>query len=388
MSRAPIYLDHNASTPCDPRALAAMLPHFGADFANPSSAAHAPGRRASAALEEAREQVAALLGAAPGDVLFTSGATESNNLALYGVARAAQAAGDARRRILTLPTEHKAVLEPLADLGRQGFDVEHVPVDRWGVLDLGALGAMLTPQTLLVSVQAANSETGTLQPLPLVSALVRRAGAVLHCDATQAVGRVPLAWDGIDLLSLSSHKLYGPKGAGALLARRTLRRGRLYPLQRGGSHEGGLRAGTPNVPAIVGFGVACELIAQEGPVEGERLRGLRDTFEAGLRAALPGVRFNGHPQERLPNTSSVTVPGLEADALLANLPGLALSLGSACNAGAVEPSYVLTAMGLSREDADATFRVSLGRPSTAEEVQEATQQIAAAAAHLRERLVP
>ena len=372
-----IYLDYNATTPCDPRVVEGMLPYFTTRFANPSSVTHFPGRQAADALETAREQVAGLLGASPKDVLFTSGATESNNLALYGVARAAREKGDPRRRIITLPTEHKAVLEPCQDLANQGFDVQYAPVDSTGLLDLKGLAELLTGDTLLVSIQAANSEIGTLQPLDQIAQLVKETGAYLHCDATQAVGRVALDWQStpIDLLSFSSHKIYGPKGAGALLARRALRHGKLSPLSRGGGQEGKLRAGTQNVPAIVGFGLACQILQTEAESEIQRMTELRDQFEHDLKKALPQVSFNAHSQQRLPNTSSVTVPGIDADALLANLSGMALSLGSACNAGTLEPSYVLTTIGLSRADADATFRLSVGRPTTSEEIATATQEI-------------
>lgn len=376
-----IYLDYNATTPCDPRVLEAMLPYFTEQFANPSSSTHVAGRRAADALEMAREQVSGLLGASPKDVIFTSGATESNNLALYGVARAALAQGDPRRRIVTLRTEHKTVLEPVADLAAQGFDVQYAPVDHAGRVDLSALAELINANTLLVSIQAANSEIGTLQPLQDIGQLTRAAGAYFHTDATQAVGRLPLDWRGLpaDLLSLSSHKIYGPKGAGALLARRPLRQGGLHPLSRGGGQENKLRAGTQNVPALVGLGRACELMTEEGQAEAERQRALRDDFERQMREALPQVSFNGHPTERLPNTSSVTLPGLEADALLAHLPYLGLSLGSACNSGAIEPSYVLTELGLSREDAASTFRVSLGKGTQPKDIQAAVADIARAA---------
>ncbi|WP_104989990.1 cysteine desulfurase family protein [Deinococcus sp. NW-56] len=376
------YLDDHATTPCDPRVVEAMLPHFTGQFANPSSTTHLPGRRAADAVEQARERVAALLHAPPADVVFTAGATESNNLALYGVARAA--AHGSRRRIITLPTEHKAVLEPCRNLGEQGFEVVYAPVDRDGLVVLDALEELLTPETLLVSIQAANSEIGTVQPLAEVGERVRAAGALLHCDATQAVGRVPLDWRAlpIDLLSLSGHKLYGPKGSGALLMRRALRRGGLVPLMRGGGQEGGLRPGTHNVPAIVGLGVAAELMRQEGLEEAARVRAMRDRFEQALRTRLPGARINGHPLRRLPGNSSVTLPGVEADALLLNLPDYALSLGSACNSGALEPSYVLTAIGLSREEADATFRVGLGRFTREEDLSRLVQAVAQAHARL------
>lgn len=380
-----LYFDDHATTPCDPRVVSAMMPFFTAQFANPASTAHGPGRDAADAVEHARVQVAALLNAPAGDVVFTSGATESNNLALYGVARAAAALGS-RRRIITLPTEHKAVLEPCRDLGEQGFDVVYAPVDRFGTVDLTALEELLTADTLLVSIQAANSEIGTIQPVDQIGALTRAADALYHCDATQFVGRSLIDWQAlpIDLLSLSAHKLYGPKGIGALLVRPSLRRGGLQPLMRGGSQEGGLRPGTHNVPAVVGFGEAAALAVQEGAAESERVAQLRDQFEAALRAALPEARFNGHPERRLPGNSSVTLPGLEADALLMHLPGFALSLGSACNSGALEPSYVLTAVGLSRDDADSTFRVGLGRFTTAASVDELASAIVAGARRLTE----
>jgi len=381
-----IYLDDHATTPCDPRVVQAMLPYFTGQFANPASTTHVPGRQAAGAVEQAREQVATLLNAPVGDVVFTAGATESNNLALYGVARGADGV---KRRIITLPTEHKAVLEPCRDLARQGFDVVYAPVDKWGMVELDALTELLTPETLLVSVQAANSEIGTVQPLAEIAERVKRAGALLHCDATQAIGREPLDWRSlpIDLLSLSGHKLYGPKGSGALLVRRSLRRGGIVPLMRGGGQEGSLRPGTHNVPAIVGLGVAAALMQQEGQGEVVRIRGLRDQFESALRRRLPTVRFNGHPTRRLPGNSSVTVPDREADALLLNLPGYALSLGSACNSGALEPSYVLTAIGLSREHADATFRVGIGRFTPEEALHQLIEEISAASDRLEQLLV-
>ncbi|WP_102126049.1 cysteine desulfurase family protein [Deinococcus planocerae] len=385
-SNETIYLDYNATTPCDPRVVEEMLPYFTADFANPSSGTHSPGRRAADVLERARERVAGLVSANPRDVVFTSGATESNNLALYGVARAALANGDGRRRIITSLTEHKAVLEPCRELAQAGFDVQYVPVDRTGIVDLEALEHLLTPETLLVSIQAANSEVGTVQPLAEITEMTQEAGAFFHCDATQAVGRVPLEWQRlpIDLLAFSSHKMYGPKGAGALIARRAIRQGRLNPLTRGGGQEANLRAGTQNVPAIVGFGAACHILGTEGASEAERFSVLRDAFETELRQRLPDIAFNGHPIQRLPNTSSVTVRGVEADALLANLPHLALSLGSACNSGALEPSYVLLALGLAREDAEATFRLSIGRWTTSQGFGVATEEVAQAATRLRQ----
>lgn len=380
-----IYFDDHATTPCDPRVLAEMLPYFTAQFANPSSTTHEPGRVAASAVERARAQVAALFNAHPADVVFTSGATESNNLALYGVARGALA-HPGRRRIITLPTEHKAILEPCRDLHEQGFDVVYAPVDRTGTVDMAAFQQLLTPQTLLVSIQAANSEVGTIQPVADIGALAREAGAIYHCDATQLAGRQPIDWQAlpIDLLSLSAHKLYGPKGSGALLVRPALRRHGLHPLMRGGSQEGGLRPGTHNVPGVVGLGVAADLARQEGAAHAAHAAQLRNHFEASLRITLPDVRFNGHPERRLPGNSSVTLPDIEADALLMHLPAFALSLGSACNSGALEPSYVLTATGMSRDEADSTFRVGFGRFTPAQAVDELIEAIVRGTARLRQ----
>jgi cysteine desulfurase len=381
-----IYLDYNATAPCDPRVVEEMLPYFSTHFANPASTSHLLGRRMADAVEQAREQVAQLVYAKPPDVVFTAGATESNNLALYGVARAALANGDPRRRIITSPTEHKAVLEPCRDLIRAGFEVQYLPVDRTGIVNLTVLEALLTPDTLLVSIQAANSEIGTVQPLEEIAELVQRAGAYFHCDATQAVGRTSFDWHHlpIDLLSFSSHKIYGPKGAGALVARREIRRGHLIPHTRGGGQENKFRAGTQNVPALVGFGVACDLIGAGGAAESERLRLMRDYFEDELSQLIPNIAFNGHLTQRIPNTSSIRILGIEADVLLANVPHLALSLGSACNSGALEPSYVLLALGLTRTEADASFRVSLGRWTEKSDLTHSIEILASAIQRLRE----
>lgn len=378
-----IYFDDHATTPCDPRVLEAMLPYFGVQFANPSSVTHLPGRQAADTIEQARERVAALLNASPQDVVFTSGSTESNNLAIYGVARAA-GQHSVRRRIITLPTEHKAVLEPCRDLSQQGFDVVYAPVDHFGMVNLDALKTLATPETLLVSIQAANSEIGTVQPLREIAEIAKQAGALFHCDATQAVGRVLLDWQTlpIDLLSLSGHKLYGPKGSGALIVRKSVRQTGIAPLMRGGGQEGGLRPGTHNVPAIVGLAAACTLMHTEGEAETLKIQTMRNKFEVDLQTALPKARFNGHPIRRLPGNISITLPGIEADALLLNIPQYALSLGSACNSGALEPSYVLTSVGLSRQDADSTFRVGIGRFSLEENLNSLVHEITNASERL------
>jgi cysteine desulfurase len=376
-----IYLDHHATTPCDPRVVEAMLPFFTQHFGNASST-HEAGREAADAVEAARSQVAQLLGARPNEIVFTSGATESNNLAILGLARAF---GDKRSRIVTMPIEHKAVLGPCRELEKEGFDLVVLPVDRAGSVDLAAAAQAINQSTLLVSIQAANHEIGTIQPVREITALSHAQGAFVHCDAAQAAGKILLnvnEW-GVDLLSLSAHKMYGPKGIGALYVRNGQRLG-LSPLVFGGGQESDLRPGTLNVPAIIGLGEASRLCCGVMDVEAARLSQLRDNFEAQLLAAIPDLRRNGNLQNRLPHNSSLTFPGIEADALLANLPSLALSTGSACTSGALEPSQVLSAIGLPRDEAYATVRIGLGRGTTGKEVEVAAKKIVAAFERLRD----
>lgn len=366
-----IYLDHHATTPCDPLVLEAMLPYFTSQFGNPSSA-HFAGSRTADAVQVAREQVASLVGAQPGEVIFTSGATEANNLAILGYARAARAT-TTRRRIVISSIEHKAVTNPAKQLAREGFEVVTLPVDQQGTVNLAAASKAITTDTLLVSIHAANGEIGTIQPIAELAQLAHAAGAAMHTDAAQAVGKIPvdmLAW-GVDMLSISGHKLYGPQGIGVLIVRHP-RRTQLEPIGYGGGQERGWRAGTLNVPGIVGLGAACARCAELLPTEAPRLAALRDEFEVAILAAIPGAFQNGNRQQRLPHNTSITFPGLEADALLARLPQLALSTGSACDAGTVEPSPTLLALGLSRDDARATVRVGLGRFTTQQEVEQAS----------------
>jgi cysteine desulfurase len=369
-----IYLDYNATTPVDPRVLEAMLPYFSDLYGNPANGLHRQGRLAAKAVDEAREQVAQLLGAQSYEIYFTGGATESNNLAIEGLARGTTSG---RRRIVTTAVEHKAVLAPCKRLAQQGWDVIVMPVDENGVVDLAAAEMAIDDSTLLVSVQAANNEIGVLQPVRELAALAHSRGALIHTDAAQAVGKIPYSVEseGVDLLSASAHKLYGPKGVGMLYVRGGTRRTPLEPLMLGGGQESGLRSGTTNVPGIVGFGAACEIALHALSAESERIRNLRDQFETKLKSAIPGLRINGVGAARLPNTSSLTFPGVDADALLLNLPTIMLGTGSACSSGAIEPSHVLTAMGLSREAAFATVRGSLGFYSTAEDVAVATALI-------------
>ncbi|MBW3127293.1 cysteine desulfurase family protein [Hymenobacter profundi] len=369
-----IYLDHHATTPCDPLVVEAMLPYFAEHFGNPSSA-HAAGTRTADAVQQAREQIAALVGAQPGEVIFTSGATEANNLALLGYARAARATSS-RRRIVISAIEHKAVSNPAKQLAREGFEIVVLPVDAQGTVELDAAAEAITLDTLLVSIHAANSEIGTIQPIAKLAELAHAAGALLHTDAAQAVGKIPvdmLAWGG-DMLSISGHKLYGPQGIGALVVRHP-RRTQLEPLGYGGGQERGWRPGTLNVPGIVGLGAACARCAELLSTEVLRLAALRNGLESNIIAAIPEAHRNGNLQNRLPHNSSLTFPGIEADALLARLPTLALSTGSACDAGTIEPSATLLALGLSRDDARATVRVGLGRFSTQEQISIASNMI-------------
>lgn len=380
-----IYLDHHATTPCDPLVLEAMLPFFQGQFGNPSSP-HFAGTRTADAVQLAREQIAGLVGAQPGEVIFTSGATEANNLALLGYARAAHATSP-RRRIIISALEHKAVTNPAKQLAREGFEVITLPVDSQGTVDLTAAAEVINDQTLLVSVHAANGEVGTIQPISQLAQLAHAAGALLHTDAAQAVGKIPLDmlnW-GADMLSISGHKLYGPQGIGALVIRHP-RRTQLEPLAWGGGQERGWRPGTLNVPGIVGLGAACARCQELLTTESIRLAALRDELEIDVLEAIPSAYRNGNPANRLPHNTSLTFPGIEADALLARLSSLALSTGSACDAGTVEPSATLLALGLSRDDARATVRVGLGRFNTAGEMQNAMVRLVSQVQSLRRLL--
>jgi cysteine desulfurase len=376
-----IYLDHHSSTPTDPRVVQAMMPYWTDNPANPSNPYHPLGRKAAEAVENAREQVATLIGARSSEIVFTTGATESNNMALLGTAMAHTGH---RRRIVTCAVEHRSVLQPCRWLAEQGFEVIILPVDRLGHVDLAVLERSVDHNTLLVSIQLANNEIGTIQRTEQISKIVHEQGALFHCDGAQAVGKVPVDVDqlSIDMLSLSAHKMHGPKGIGALYVRGGAKRGRVQPLMFGGGQEWGLRPGTLNVSAIVGFGEACKICREEMDEEARRVGRLRDRLEQLLLDRLPGVRRNGDLSCRLPNNSSLTLPYIEADALLLNLPDVALSTGSACTAGALEPSHVLQAIGLSREDAYRTVRVGLGRFNTEEEIEYAAGRIVEVVHHL------
>ena len=374
------YLDHHATTPCDERVLAAMAPWWHQQFANPASRLYRPALEAAAAVEIARGQVAGALAVSPEAVIFTSGATEANNLALKGVAEAALASGEPRRRLITLATEHRAVLDPMAWLDRHGFPQTLLPVRPDGLLDLQRLADAIGPDTLLVSVMAANNEIGVLQDLAAIGQLCRRHGVLFHCDGAQAVGHIPLAPTslGIDLLSLSGHKLYGPKGCGALVR---LGGVALAPQQHGGSQEGGLRAGTLAVPLLVGLGAAVELAMADRTERGARLTILRDRLWQGLEG-LGGVELNGHRHQRLGHNLNVCIDGVDGQRLHRLLrSSLAVSSGSACSQGS--PSHVLAALGRSRLQAAASIRFGLGRDTTADAMDLALAAVAAALAELR-----
>ena len=379
--KLPIYLDHNATTPVDERVLARMLPFFTEHYGNASSKGHPHGWAAEEAVEQAREAVAACLGAEVKEIVFTSGATEAINAALKGVAGAYARKG---RHLVTVQTEHKAVLDTCRALERQGFAVTYLPVESNGLLDLDELDDALTNETILVAAMWANNETGVLQPIPEIAERVRARGILFMTDATQAVGKVPVSVSHADLMVCSGHKVYGPKGVGALYVRRRHPRVRLLPLVDGGGQERGLRGGTLNVPGIVGMGVALEIAYAEREAEAARLEALRDRFEAALLDHLPDVQVNGQTAPRLPQTANVAFRGVEAAKLVLALRDLAVSTGSACTSGSGKPSHVLQAMGLPDEDALATIRFSLGRFTTAEEIDYAIEHVLAAVEKLRD----
>jgi cysteine desulfurase len=390
--KLPLYFDAHATTPCDPRVVEAMLPYFTERFGNAASRQHPFGWAAREASDHARGQIAALIGAKPKDIIFTSGATESNNLAIKGMAEAlgAKAKG---RHVVTLETEHRAVLDPCAWLESHGCEVTRLPVQPDGLVDVGRLVAALRADTILVSVMAANNEIGVLQPLAAIGRETHARGIAFHTDAAQAVGKVPFDVEAIhaDLVSLTAHKIYGPKGIGALFVRRRGPASALAPLIHGGGHERGLRSGTLNVPAIVGFGAAAALCAAEMPAESARLAALRDRLLTGLQAADDAdagrLRVNGAlgPAVRLPHNLNVAFPGVEGSALLMTMTDIAVSSGAACSSASAEPSHVLRALGLPDADAKASLRFGLSRFTTAEEVDFVVEKVSAIVSDLRAR---
>jgi cysteine desulfurase len=382
----PIYLDNQATTPCDPEVVRAMLPFFTEHYANPHSVEHAMGRAAETAVESARADIASLLGAEPREVIFTSGATEANNLAIKGAARFARDAGDPSRRVITFATEHPCVLASVADLGAEGFEPQVLPVLADGTPDLAALEAALAEPTLLVSVMAANNETGVLADLAAIARLVKGAGALLHTDAAQAAGKVKLdvATLPVDLVSVSAHKLYGPKGVGALYVRRRPRV-RLAPLFSGGGQERGLRSGTLPAPLLVGFGRAASLAMAAMEAETTTTAALRDRMLARLTAAIPGLALNGSRSARLAGNLNLTFPGATAADLMQACPDLCVSTGSACSSAEIEPSHVLTAMGLDAASVGRSLRIGIGRFTSPADIETAADLLIAAHAALSQQ---
>lgn len=365
-----VYLDNNATTPMDPRVFQAMTPYFLERFGNAASRHHRLGCQAAQAVEEARQQVAAVLAADPREIVFTSGATESVNLAIQGLA-ASKAYTGKSRHIVTLRTEHPAVLDTCRQLAQRGFDITYLPVDSRGCLDLDDLTRSVTEKTLLVSIMHANNEIGLLHPIAEIGRICRQKGVLFHTDATQSFGKEPLDVGAchIDLLSLSAHKIYGPKGVGALYVRRRDPRVRCQAQIHGGGHERELRSGTLNVPGIVGLGVAAQLCQLEMQAEQERIGRLRDELQAALFSGIDGVLLNGHPQDRLANTLNVSFEGVDGEDLMQALPDVALSSSSACTSARLQPSHVLGAMGASEERMAQSVRISLGRFTTPQQIE-------------------
>jgi len=381
--KLPIYMDHNATTPLDPRVLEAMMPYLTGEFGNAASRTHSFGWKAEAAVAEAREKLATLIGAEAKDMVWTSGATESDNLAIKGVAEMYRDKGN---HIITCLTEHKAVVDPCKWLEKNGFEVTWLAPDEYGRVTADQVGEALTDKTILISIMAANNEIGTLHPVAEIGKVAKDRGVLFHCDATQAVGKIAIDVDamGIDLLSLSAHKIYGPKGCGALYARRRGPRVRLAGQMHGGGHERGMRSGTLNVPGIVGLGAAAEICVAELAAEAPRVRALRDRLEANIKGNLDFVYLNGHPTERLGNTMNLAFRYVEGEAMMMKMEKVAVSSGSACTSASLEPSYVLQACGVSGELANSSLRFSLGRSTTEEEVDYAAARVVAAVKELRD----
>jgi len=380
MSR--VYLDHNATTAVEPEVLDAMLPYFSGNFANAASI-HTPGQRARAAVDAARDQVAGLLGARPQEIVFTSGGTESDNHAIFGVVR--QSPGTAQRHVITTQLEHEAVLNACQALEKEGAAVTYLSVDSNGLMDREELRAAIRPETVLITIMHANNEIGTVHPLDEIGRIAAQKDIYLHTDAVQSAGKIPIDVNalGVDLLSISGHKFYAPKGIGALYIRGGTR---LRQLLYGGHHQRGFRPGTENVPGIVGLGKAAEIAGAALQADASRISNLRNQLERGLLAKIPQSRANAAAAPRTPNTTNITFPGIEGEALVIalDLKGLACSTGAACSSGAVEPSHVLTAIGLSPEEARASIRFSLGRHTTSADIAFALETVPAAVAQLRQ----
>jgi cysteine desulfurase len=381
--KLPIYMDNHATTPVDPRVVEAMLPYFNDKFGNAASRNHSFGWTAEEAVENARGQIARLVNATPKEIIFTSGATESNNLAIKGVAEMYREKGN---HIITQVIEHKAVLDTCKRLEKYGFEVTYLPVEKDGRINLDDLRRAITPKTILISIMYANNEIGVVQPIAEIGKIAKEKGILFHSDGVQAAGKIPVdvQKDNIDLLSLTAHKFYGPKGCGALYVRRKNPRVQLSAILDGGGHERGMRSGTLNVPGIVGFGKASELCQNEMAAEGERLRRLRDRLKDGIFSKLDEVYVNGSLTQRLPHNLNVSFAFVEGESLLMGINDIAVSSGSACTSATLEPSYVLKALGVGEDLAHTSIRFGLGRFNTEEEVDYVTSRVVETVNRLRE----
>jgi cysteine desulfurase len=384
MVKTPIYMDNHATTRCDPRVVEAMLPYFTEKFGNAASRNHCFGWEAEEAVDKARGQLAAAIGAKSKEIILTSGATESDNLAIKGVVEFYKDKGN---HIITCVTEHKAVLDSCRTLERQGkVTVTYLPVDKYGMVDPDAVRNAITDKTVLISIMYANNEIGTIHPVREIGKIAKDKGVIFHCDAVQAVGKVPVdvEADGIDLLAMSGHKLYGPKGVGALYVRSKGPRVRLTPIIDGGGHERGMRSGTLNVTGVVGFGAACEIAMAEMAQEAARLTELRDKLHAGIFEQLDEVYLNGHPTQRLPGNLNISFAYVEGESLLMGMNDVAVSSGSACTSATLEPSYVIRALGVNEELAHSSIRFGLGRFNTEDEVDFVAQRVTREVRRLRD----
>jgi cysteine desulfurase len=381
--KTPIYMDNNSTTRTDPRVVEAMLPYFTEKFGNAASRSHAFGWEAEVAVEEAREQIAALIGASAKEIIFTSGATESNNLAIKGVAAMYKKKGN---HVITQATEHKATLDTCKRLEREGYQVTYLPVDQYGQVHADQVAEAITDKTILVSIMAANNEIGTVQPIKAIGKMCKEKGILFHTDAVQAVGKLPVDVEemGIDLLSLSAHKIYGPKGQGALFVRKKDPRVRLEPQIDGGGHERGMRSGTLPVPLIVGLGKACEIARKEMAQESEKTFRLRERLRKGIMDQLPESYLNGHPTERLPGNANISFAYVEGEGLMMGIKDVAVSSGSACTSASLEPSYVLRALGVGDELAHSSIRFGIGRFNTEAEVDYVIDHVVREVNRLRE----
>jgi cysteine desulfurase len=365
--KLPIFMDNHSTTPMDPRVLEVMVPYFLEKFGNAASRNHSFGWEAEEACEKARQQIARLIHADPKEIIFTSGATESNNLALKGVAEIYREKGD---HVITCMTEHRSVLDTAKRLEKMGLKVSYLPVDKYGMVSPDDVRNAITDKTILISIMLANNEIGTIHPVAEIGKIAKEKGVLFHCDATQGVGKIPVDVQalGIDLMSFTAHKIYGPKGVGALYIRKKAPRVRLAPMIDGGGHERGMRSGTLPVPLIVGFGMACEICQEVMPEESKRLAALRDKLQYGLLNSFEEVYLNGHPTQRLPNNLNVSFAYVEGESVLMGLKEIALSSGSACTSSTLEPSYVMRALGVGSDLAHSSIRFGLGRFNTEEEV--------------------